>query len=253
MYTSRLLKGGAVLDDTRRVVELWDVDQSADENLQRISAENLLGKSSRSRLDDLLFTVLRPRFVEPGAHVIPALRGLVLDHRAFREACYYETARSDELLAAFAEGPLWQWWQHGRTIIGIDDAVGWLHEQERQGLVPAWTESVRTRAAQGLLSTLRDFGVLTGAAKGRRKELASPSMSPRGFAYVAWREHEQGASSRALATSSVWRRWLLDEAMVDELFSQSARLGVLRFSRAGSAVRVDWLVHDLAEVTGAAA
>ncbi len=78
-------------------------------------------------------------------------------------------------------------------------------------------------------------------------------MTPRGFAYVAWREHEQGASSQALATSSVWRRWLLNEDMVEDLFARSARLGVLRFSRAGSSVRVDWLVERLEEVTRAAA
>ncbi|MDE0162581.1 MAG: hypothetical protein OXL98_12695 [Acidimicrobiaceae bacterium] len=75
----------------------------------------------------------------------------------------------------------------------------------------------------------------------------------RGFAYVAWREHEQGASSRALTNGRVWRRWLLDAAAVEALFNQSARLGVLQVSRAGSAVRGDWRVAGLAEATGAAA
>ena len=185
--------------------------------------------------------------------MIPALRGFLSSHQAFREACYYETSRADDLLAAFAEGPLWGWWHEGRLAIAVDDALGWLRRLADDGKVPAWSESVQTRTAQGLLSTMRDFGVLQGVSKGHRKEIAAPSLSPRGFAYVAWREHEQGASSRALATSAVWRRWLLDEALVDDLFMQAARLGVLRVSRVGSAVRVDWLVHSLAEVTGAAA
>ena len=253
VYTSRLLKGGAVLEDTLRVVELWDPELSASANLHRLSVENMLGKPSRSRIDDLLYWVIQRRYVEPGPHLIPAMKGLVADRRAFTEACYYETSRDDDLLAAFAEGPIWDWWQQGRLSIGIDDALGWLHELSESGKVPAWAESVRTRSAQGLLSTLRDFGILTGAAGGRRKEIASPSMTPRGFAYVTWREHEQGASSRALATSSVWRRWLLNEDIVEDLFVRAARLGVLRFSRAGSSVRVDWLVERLEEVTGAAA
>lgn len=78
-------------------------------------------------------------------------------------------------------------------------------------------------------------------------------MTPRGFAYVAWREHEQGASSRALVTTRVWRRWLLDQDRVLHLFGQAARLGVLRFSSAGSAVRIDWVASSLEEVTRAAA
>lgn len=253
VLTSRLLKGGAVLEDTRRVVELWEVELSPKANLERLSAENLLGKPSRSRLDDLLHAVIRPRYVEPGPHVIPALQGLISDQRAFREACYYETSRVDNLLAAFAEGPLWSWWHEGRLGIAVDDAIMWLRQLAEDGMAPPWSDSVSGRAARGLLSTLRDFGILKGVHKGHRKELASPSLSPRGFAYVAWREHEQGASSHALATSTIWHRWLLDDAQVDDLFVQAARLGVLRVSRAGSAVRVDWLVGSLAEVTGAAA
>ena len=66
VYTSRLLKGGAVLEDTLRVVELWDPELSPDENLHRISVENLLGKPSRARIDDLLYWVIRRRYVEPG-------------------------------------------------------------------------------------------------------------------------------------------------------------------------------------------
>lgn len=252
-YHSRLLKGGAALDDTLRVAELWDDASSPADNLARIAEGNLLGKSSRSRLDDVLKVVIRPRFVEPGDHILPALRALATDHRAFRVACYYEASRTDRLLADFAEGPLWDWWNAGRLSIDLADVEAWLDELEAREALPIWTSSVKTRAAQGLLSALRDFGVLRGAARGHRKEILTPTMSPRGFAYVAWREHEQGASSRALATSRVWRRWLLDPDRVIDLFGQAARLGVLQFSSAGSAVRIDWLASSLREVTGAAA
>jgi hypothetical protein len=252
-YHSRLLKGGAALDDTLRVVELWDDASSPADNLARIAEGNLLGKSSRSRLDDVLKVVIRPRFVEPGDHILPALRALADDHRAFRDACYYEASRTDRLLADFAEGPLWDWWNAGRLSIDLADVETWLDELEASEVLPSWTSSVKTRAAQGLLSALRDFGVLQGVARGHRKEILTPTVSPRGFAYVAWREHEQGASSRALATSRVWRRWLLEPDRVIDLFGQAARLGVLQFSSAGSAVRIDWVASSLREVTGAAA
>lgn len=252
-YTTRLLKGGAALEDTRRVVEEWDLDLDATSNLARLSEQNPLGKTSRSRLDDLLYWVIQRRFVEPGPHVMGSLKELLSDHRAFREACYYESARADELIADFAEGPLWTLWQQGRLAVTIADTVDWLQGLSDEGRAPVWAESVRTRLARGLLSTFRQFGILTGAPRCHRREFAPPAMTPRGFAYVAWREHEQGASSRALASGSVWTRWLLDSASVEALFNQSARLGVLQMSRAGSAVRVDWRVDGLAEATRAAA
>ncbi len=248
--TSNIQKGGALLDDCRRVVEAWDPHEPPAENLGRIADENLLAKSSRTRTDDVLLRVIGPRLVQPGLHVIPALQGLLTEPRSFVEACYYEAARDDALLAAFAEEPLWAWWRTGRLSLAIGDVTGWLADLADAGRVPKWSDSVRTKTARGLLAALRDFSVLRG---GLRKEIVPPTMTPRGFAYVAWREHEQGASSRALAMSRVWRRWLLDQDRVLDLFGRAARLGILRFSSAGSAVRVDWLASSLAEVTGAAA
>lgn len=250
VLTSNIQKGGALLDDCRRVVEAWDTAASPEANLQRLAQENVLGKASRSRADDVLLRIIRPRLVQPGSHVIPALRGLVHAPRSFVEACYYEASRDDALLAAFAEGPLWDWWREGRMGVDIGDVIAWLAALTEAGALPDWTDSVRTKTARGLLAALRDCDVLRGGA---RKAILAPTMTPQGFSYVAWREHEQGASSHALATSPVWRRWLLDPDRVLDLFGQSARLGVLRFSSAGSAVRIDWIASSLGEVTGAAA
>jgi hypothetical protein len=250
ILTSNIQKGGALLADCRRVVEVWDPSRTAEENLAWIAGANLLAKTSRARTDDVLRRIIVPRLVAPGQHVIPALRALLAEPRAFTEACYYEASRDDALLAALAEGPLWSWWHAGRVGVKVDDVTDWLSKLAADGRTQPWSDAVKTKAARGLLAALRDFGILRGRA---RKEIASPALSPRGFAYVAWREHEQGVSSRALVASHVWRRWLLEPDRVLDLFGQAARMGVLRFSSAGSAVRVDWLAESLAEVTNAAA
>lgn len=252
-HTSKILKAGAALDDTRRIVEFWDATTTAEENLRRIADENPLGKKSRARLDDLMNRAIIPRFIDPGPHLIPALKGLLSDHHAFTEACYFETARTDSLLAAFAEGPIWAWWHIGKAIVTAGDVCAWLEDQAKEKMTPMWSPGVRERAARNLLSALRDFGVLRGVSGSPHKEIGSPAMSARGFAYVAWREHELGASSRALVSSTMWRRWLLDTEAVMAMFDRVARLGLLRFSSAGSVVRIDWLAGSLAEVTGAAA
>jgi hypothetical protein len=248
--TSNIQKGGALLDDTRRLVEAWDATLDADENLRRVAEDNLLGKTSRARTDDVLLRILKPRFVDPGPHVMAALTRLVHRGTSFAEACYYEAARDDALLATFSEGPLFDAYEAGRIGVSVDEVREWLAFLGGGKQGPPWSDSVRTKVARGLLAALRDFGVLRG---GTRKEFAVPSMTPKGFAYVAFREHEQGASSRALVSSRVWRRWLLDSSRVIELFGQVERLGVLRFSQAGSAVRVDWQVDSLEEATRAAA
>lgn len=249
-FTVNIQKGGALLDDSRRVVEVWDPALGADANLERIRHENLLGKPSQARADDVLQRIIAPRLVAPGPHLIPALRAFLADPRAFREACYYEASRDEPLLAAFAEEHLYGLWESGRIGVSITDATKWLEDQQQHGRTPQWTDVVRTKVARGLLAALRDFGILIGA---RTKDIAPPGITARGFSYVAWRLHEQGASSRALVSSPVWRRWLLEPARVHDLLTQASRLGILTVATAGSAVRIDWTATTLAEVTGAAA
>lgn len=249
-FTVNIQKGGALLPDARRLVEVWDCTESAEENLHRISGDNLLGKATRSRLDDVLIRCLTPRFVAPGPHVIAALKGLLTDHRAFTEAAYYETSRYEGLLGAFAEEPCFDWYECGRSRVSIDDATAWLAEQAAAGRFPEWSPIVRTKVGRGLLAALRDFQILDGTAA---KRFASPRLSLTGFAYVAFRLHEQGASATNIASSQVWRRWLLDPSRVDDLLHQATTAGVLTYGTAGTAVRIDWHVGSVEEAIHAAA
>jgi hypothetical protein len=248
-YNSNITKGGALLSDSRRLVEVWDSNLPPDKNLTVIRDQNLLGKPSRARAADVL-AVLRARFVDPGPQVIATLRALMGNPPAFREACYYETARNDRLFADFAEGPLFDRYSEGRLTITLEETQGWLRRRQGQGAIPRWSESLTARVAHGFLSTLRDFGILEGA---RNKRYSSPTLSPPGFAYVAFRLREQGSSGHSLINSRVWRRWLLTDDEVADLIGQADRLGVLRYSKAGSSVRIDWLVDRLEEVALAAA
>jgi len=248
--TSNIQKGGALLGDTRRLVEAWELDNTVDANLARVANENLLAKASQTRAKDVLMRVLRPRLVDPGPHVIAALKELLAHPAAFATACYYEASRDDALLAAFAEGPLAYRYDAGLVTITVQETVGWLRTLEEDGYIPAWSDTIRVKVARGLLAALRDFGILHGAA---RKEIASPTVSGLAFAYVAYRLYEQGASSRSLVTSRVWRRFLLDDRRTDELFREAEHMKILLYAAAGSAVRVDWLVESLPEVVRAAA
>ncbi len=250
---SNISKRGALLDDTRQFVALWDDDLSSAANLALFNENNLLGLPSQSRAADVTTYALRPRFVAPGDDVVPALRVLRNNAAAFSDACYYEASRADRLLAEFAEGPLVRWYEEGRLGVNADLTEQWLEELEKAEKVPAWSPSLKRRVAQGLLATLRDFGRLEGATKSPNKEIASPGISDGGFAYVAYRLHQSGESSRGSLTSSVWRRWLLDAPRIDQHMHRLAAQGLLYYARAGSSLRIDWRAESLVEVARAAA
>jgi hypothetical protein len=71
----------------------------------------------------------------------------------------------------------------------------------------------------------------------------------RGFAYVALRERPHHLSDRSLVETSVWRRYLLSPERVHRLFLEADRLGILRFAEAGTALRIDWLIKNLEEIS----
>jgi hypothetical protein len=249
MLSSRILKGGALQAESRILVEQWDLTLDDASNLSHLVGGNLLAKRSLARAQDVA-NVLRRRLVEPGPHVIAALKELVDHPRAFTEACFFEATRADALLAAYAEGPLWQWYTEGHLSVSVTDTETWLHHLTSKGDLPRWSDQVRSRAARGLLATTRDFGILRGAA---HKEFATPSLSPSGFAYIAFRLHEQGIVARGLTRNPAWRRWLMGDDEVERLFAEAAHLGVLRQSQAGSVVRIDWELQSLIEVARAVA
>ncbi len=251
--SSNISKRGALLDDTRQFVSLWDDDLSSAANLSLFNEQNLLGLPSRSRAADVTMYALRPRFVDPGGDVVRALRILRDQSAAFSDACYYEASRADRLLAAFAEGPLVRWYEEGRLGVNADLAEQWVNELETAEEVPTWSPSLKRRVAQGLLATLRDFGRLEGSTKSPYKEIAGPGISYGGFAYVAYRLHQSGESSRGLLTSPVWKRWLLDSPRIDQHMNRLAAEGLLYYSRAGSSLRIDWRVGSLVEVACAVA
>jgi Putative inner membrane protein (DUF1819) len=249
---SNIVKGGALVDDIARFVEAWEDSLTGNEILDRVADENLLGLPTQSRAADVARYVLRPRFVLPGADVRDGLRALLHNRPAFVDACLYEATRADELLGLFAQSAVHDWHVAGQLEVDVDLVMDWLDGLIDEGSIPSWSESLKRRVAQGLIATLRDFGRLCGTRKSPRKEIPRPGISIGGFAYVAYRLHQQGESSRGILSSNVWRRWLLDATRVDDLMHRLGSVGIVFFSVAGSSLRIDWRVDSLGEVARAA-
>jgi hypothetical protein len=64
-YSSKIIKAGALLADTKTLLAHWDVATSVKENIERIRRENLFGKASRSRVEDVL-AIFRQRYLGEG-------------------------------------------------------------------------------------------------------------------------------------------------------------------------------------------
>jgi BrxA len=98
-YTSKIIKAGALLADTKTLLSQWDVRASIRENMDRLRRENVFGKASRSRVQNIL-AIFRQRYLREES-VTKALVTLV-NHRfpstSLDRLLYFHSTRADHLL-----------------------------------------------------------------------------------------------------------------------------------------------------------
>src|SRR5579864_6213584 len=61
-YSSKIIKAGALIADTKTLLSHWDVGASVGENISRVQQDNVFGKASRSRVEDIL-AIFRKRYL----------------------------------------------------------------------------------------------------------------------------------------------------------------------------------------------
>ncbi len=175
LYTSKIIKAGALLADTKTLLSHWDVTTSVQKNMERMRRENIFGKASRSRVEDVL-AIFRQRYLTEKS-VMKALVELV-NHRfptaSIDRLLYFHAAKSDRLLYDIVTELLLPLTTQGMTDIDVVEVektlAKWVSESKTTS---PWGAYTMQRVARGLLSTLRDFGVLVRS----RQQTHCPGVS----------------------------------------------------------------------------
>ena len=245
-YTSRIIKAGALLDDTKTLLSHWDVTASVPENLDRIRRENVFGKASRSRVEDIL-AIFRQRYLTE-AEVTKALVVLVknrLPAASLDRVLYFHAARADRLLHDTVTEVLMPKQAQGITEIDLGELQRAVGKWVESGLTTrAWSENTTLRVAQGLLATLRDFGVLQGAIN---KRIAPAYLPVTAFAYIAFYLKQHQPSGAKLLEHPDWRLFFLNREGVERFFFDANQHGLLEYHAAGTVTRLTFPASTLEE------
>jgi hypothetical protein len=245
-YTSRIIKAGALLDDTKTLLSHWDVTASVLENLDRIRRENVFGKASRSRVEDIL-AIFRQRYLTE-AEVTKALVVLVrnrLPAASLDRVLYFHAARADRLLHDTVTEVLMPKQAQGITEIDLGELQRAVGKWVQSGLTTrAWSENTTVRVAQGLLATLRDFGVLQGAIN---KRIAPAYLPVTAFAYIAFYLKQHQPSGARLLEHPDWRLFFLNREAVERFFFEANQHDLLEYHAAGTVTRLTFPASTLEE------
>lgn len=245
-YTSKIIKAGALLADTKTLLSHWDVAVAVRKNLDRIRRDNIFGKASRSRVEDIL-AIFRQRYLTE-ASVTKALVTLV-QHRfpsaALDRILYFHSAKADRLLYDTVTELLLPLKSHGISDISVTDIERTLCKWVSEGKTTAqWGDSTVRRVTQGLLSTLRDFGVLAGAVN---KRIAPAYLPIAAFAYVMFYLKQGQPSGARLIDLPDWQLFFLLQEGIERFLVEAHQQGLLEYHAAGSVIRLTFPVDTLEE------
>lgn len=233
-----------MVTDTRLLLSRWRPDKTVSENLTQLRDENPFGKASRSRVDDILPIFRRRYLFDPRvANSLALLEQSRFPQDAFKQLLYFYTVRADELLRAFVLEALWERYKRGQRDLPRDEVITLLGEWVDTGRTTTrWGHETIERVAQGLLATLRDFDILSGAVN---KRLNPPPLAISAFAFLAFYLSKMSLSAAQVLAHQDWGIFFLEPNATERLFITADQSGLLRFAAAGAIVRIDFPVDSL--------
>ena len=232
--------------DTRTLLANYDPDSTVAQNLDRFRRENIFGKASRSRVEDIL-AIFRQRYLG-SPDVAEALATLVqasFPTEALDRLLYFHAAQSDPLLHDVVTEYLYDRQAAGRADVSVSDMRRVLNQWGADGRTAKhWSEPTTVRVAQGLLATLRDFAVLEGAVN---KRIAPVYLPVEAFCYVAFYLWQRQPSGERLLEHSDWRLFFLARPAVERSLMEAHQHRLLEYYAAGSVIRIAFPASSLSE------
>jgi hypothetical protein len=158
---------------------------------------------------------------------------------------YLLAARADPLLRDVVLDLLAPMLARGQSSVRPEEVARWLKSQGDSGRAQRpWSDVTIRRLAQGLLSTLRDFGILRGKAT---KTLELVYLARPAFAFLALLLSREQPSGEKLLHDPSWRLFFLSQPSVEHLFFETHQERLLSYQAAGRVVRVEFPTRSLEE------
>ena len=245
-YSSRIIKAGALLGDTRMFLSHWDTTTSVSENIDRIQRDNVFGKASRARVKDIM-VIFRQRYLgeESVTNALVTLVKARFATAALDRILYFHSARADRLINDAVTEILVPMHQQGLLDINSSDfrsrIMKWVEEGKTVG---HWSEITVTLVCRGLLAVLRDFGILQGATK---KNIAPVFLPTEAFAYIAFYLRQHQPSGSKLLELPDWKLFFLTSEAVERFLFEAHQRDLLEYHVAGSVTRLTFPADTLEE------
>jgi Putative inner membrane protein (DUF1819) len=253
-YTIAVCKGSALLPETKTLLRAWRPDEPISDFRQRVLREDLLGRLTAYRANDIINRVFARRYLRPEIKPALALKKLLQagqSGQVFSDICFLYAARNDRLLRDTVTELYWPAVSEGRLVMSPSFVVEFLRQAERDGRIEEpWSEQVKLKIARGVLKALTDFGLMHEVAPGRR-ELVHFRPTDRTIVYLAHDLHFSGSTDAGVVRHEDWRLFGLAPTEVTSTLDRLSGEGWWLAQTAGSLIRISWKHANMEEVVDA--
>ena len=232
-FSTRLLRKGALIEETYRIFQSWDINASVRQNLRRVRETNLIGADNQAWLKEVAATLVRRFRSEAEVRPLVALARKGLPLQQWKHFLLWHIGQTDVLYYRFATGWLFDQYVNGIHNLRTEDAVPFFRDTIR-----TLTDSERElseygvlRGARDLLRMAGDFGLLHGKAV---KNFAPIQMPEHAFLYVAHALSEKVPNARKMMERPEWRLFLLTPQQVEREVLELHQFRKLEYHMAGS-------------------
>ena len=248
-YKALLTHPGAMIDEMRLLINRFNPEVDTNTWVEEIIRENALGKASRSWTREVITRAFLPRFVdgEPKTTWKPLkiLGSKSVDLSIIRTVMYYHTAKIDAFLYDFVTTDLFERYYTGQMNLSAADVLRCIQNASPDKFDKPWSDSVKGRLSRGVMSTLRDFGILEGKAK---KKIADFYLPIEAFVYVAFLIHSHVSAGEMILNHDDWKLFLLKSQGVERMFLEAHQLGFLNYNAAGKLIRIEFEFNSTEEL-----
>ncbi len=251
-YNSTFSGRGALLSEAKTILREIDAGRGTDRVRNDVVEGHLIDRGTRQTRANVWMAVFRryvsgrdPEHIAISARVVtrcpdPTVVDLVL---------FYEYCQVDALLYDLTARCAYELYQNARVAIDKVDINEWLIRQEADHPeISNWSPKTRSRIISSYLSTIRDFGLVTGT---KQKQFHKVYVPRDAFVYALYHQKDRGLQGRSLICSTDWRLFLLSESEVIFLLEDAANGGFIHFRHAGSVYDLRFVYQNLSEVVHA--
>lgn len=252
-YTTKLGAGQGIIEETRILLDLWQVGMSANSLYELALTSGQFHKMTARRVRNLVVEGFSPRYLIEGGKPAIYLKELkkILPSREFTQILFIYTCRTHSILYDFISQVYWSAYSSGRDSLSIEESREFVVRANQDGRTTSpWSDNVVVRVSSYLNGTCADFGLLEQGRKGIRRILPY-RVEPWVIVYLAYDLHFTGNGDNSVLSHPDWVLFGMDRNDVLNEFKRLALQGWWIIQSAGDVTRIEWQYQSMEELINA--